>query len=256
MATLAHTLTRVFFHDGRWSSFRGRSHGRQVDIFRVPAHRFLGYLQNHDQIGNRATGDRIAATVPAGLVKVGAGLVLTAPYTPMLFMGEEWGADTPWQYFTDHEDPALAKAVAAGRRAEFAEHGWPPTDVPDPEDDATFLRSKLDWSQPDRAEYQDMLAWYQELIALRRTRPELTDPRLDRVAADFDEAARWLVVRRGRLRIAANLGPSAQRLPLAGQGTAVLAASGPGVTLDGSMVAMPPASFAVAEVSPQVLASS
>ena len=139
LAALAKTLTKVFFHDGAWSSFRGRTHGRQVDVFRVPAHRFLGYLQNHDQIGNRATGDRISATVSSGLVKVGAGLVLTAPYTPMLFMGEEWGAGTPWQYFTDHTDPALASAVADGRRAEFAAHGWGTTDIPDPQDEATFL---------------------------------------------------------------------------------------------------------------------
>ena len=248
MSALAHTMTRVFFHDGSWSAFRGRSHGRQVDIFRVPAHRFLGYLQNHDQIGNRALGDRIAADLPAALVKVGAGLVLTAPYTPMLFMGEEWGADTPWQYFTDHIDPWLADTVADGRRAEFARFGWPPGDIPDPQDEATFLRSKLDWSQLDADEHRDVLAWYRELIALRRARPELTDPRLDRVRADYDEDGRWLVLRRGRLRIAASLGPAPQRLPLTGQGAAILAASCPGVALDGDVVAMPPTAFAVIEV--------
>jgi malto-oligosyltrehalose trehalohydrolase len=248
MAVLAQTLTRVFFHDGSWSEFRGRSHGRQVDIFRVPAHRFLGYLQNHDQIGNRATGDRIAAALSLALVKAGAGLVLTAPFTPMLFMGEEWGADTPWQYFTDHVEPWLAQAVVDGRRAEFAGFGWPAGDIPDPQDKATFLRSKLDWSQLDAAEHRDVLAWYRELIALRRARPELTDPRLDRVRADYDENERWLVVRRGRLRIAASLGPLPRRLPLAGQGAAILAASCPGVTLDGATVAMPPATFAVVEV--------
>jgi malto-oligosyltrehalose trehalohydrolase len=248
LAALAHTITRVFFHDGSWSEFRGRSHGRQVDVFRVPAHRFLGYLQNHDQIGNRATGDRISATLPAELVKVGAGLVLTAPYTPMLFMGEEWAASTPWQYFADHSDPGLARAVARGRRAEFADFGWGAAEVPDPEVTSTFLRSKLDWSEPDRDPHRDMLVWYRELIALRRARPELTDPRLDRVRASYDEDGRWLVVRRGQLRIAANLGPSAQRLPLAGRGAAVLAASCPGVTLDGGAVMMPASSFAVVEV--------
>jgi maltooligosyltrehalose trehalohydrolase len=247
MATLAHTMTRVFFHDGRWSAFRGRAHGRQVDIFRVPAHRFLCYLQNHDQIGNRATGDRIAATVHPDLIKVGAGLVLTAPYTPMLFMGEEWGADTPWQYFTDHVDPGLARAVARGRREEFARHGWAATDVPDPEDDETFLRSKLDWSQPGQDGHHDILSWYTGLIALRRARPELTDPRLDRVRADYGEQDRWLVVHRGRLRIAANLGPAPQRLPLGAPGTGVLAASSPAVALDGDVVIMPPATFAVVE---------
>ena len=248
MGALAHTMTRVFFHDGRWSAFRGRSHGRQVDIFRVPAHRFLCYLQNHDQVGNRATGDRIAADLRPDMIKVGAGLVLTAPYTPMLFMGEEWGADTPWQYFTDHVEPWLADAVAQGRRDEFARHGWAAEDVPDPQDKATFIRSKLDWSQPDQDWHRDMLAWYTELIALRRSRPELTDPRLDRVHADYDEQERWLMVGRGRLRIVANLGPSVQRLSLGGRGAAVLAASSPGVSLDGDIVAVPAATFAVIEV--------
>jgi malto-oligosyltrehalose trehalohydrolase len=247
MAALAHTVTRVFFHDGRWSAFRGRTHGRQVDIFRVPAHRFLCYLQNHDQVGNRAAGDRIAATVHPDLLRAGAGLVLTAPYTPMLFMGEEWAADTPWQYFTDHVDPGLARAVARGRREEFARYGWAATDVPDPEDDTTFLRSKLDWSQPGEDGHAGMLAWYRELIALRRARPELTDPRLDRVRAAYDEQDRWLLVCRGRLRIAANLSPGPQRLPLGAPGTGVLAASAPGVKLDGDAAAMPPTSFAVIE---------
>ena len=155
------------------------------------------------------------------------------------------GADTPWQYFTDHVDPWLAGAVADGRRAEFADHGWPAADIPDPQDKATFLRSKLDWSQLDRAAHQDVLAWYRELIALRRARPELTDPRLDRVRASYDEDERWIVVHRGGLRIAASLGPVPRRLPLAGRGTAILAASCPGVTLDGDTVAMPPACFAV-----------
>ena len=247
MAALAKTYTKVFFHDGIWSSFRGRTHGRQVDVFRIPAHRFLGYLQDHDQIGNRAIGDRIAATLPPDLVKVGAGLVLTAPYTPMLFMGEAWGADTPWQYFTDHIDPGLAKAVAEGRKAEFAAHGWDAADVPDPQDEATFQRSKLDWTQLDREPYLGLLAWYRELIALRRARPELTDPRLDRVTADFDEEARWIMVRRGGLRIAANLGPEPARLALGQPGTGVLAGSSPGVTIQQDTVEIPSAAFAVIE---------
>jgi malto-oligosyltrehalose trehalohydrolase len=247
MAALAKTYTRVFFHDGIWSAFRGRTHGRQVDVFRVPAHRFLGYLQDHDQVGNRAIGDRISATQLADLVKVGAGLILTGPYTPMLFMGEEWGADTPWQYFTDHIEQWLAEAVADGRRAEFKDHGWPPADIPDPQDKATFLRSKLDWAQRDREPYRDILAWYGELIALRRVRPELTDPRLDRVTADFDEDARWLMVRRRSLRIAVNLGPETVRLALGQPGVGVLAASGPGVTIAGEETSLPPAAFAVIE---------
>jgi malto-oligosyltrehalose trehalohydrolase len=248
LAALAKTYTKVFFHDGTWSEFRGRTHGRQVDVFRLPAHRFLGYLQNHDQVGNRATGDRISATLSADLVKVGAGLVLTSPFTPMLFMGEEWGADTPWQYFTDHIEPWLAEAVAEGRKAEFNSHGWgKEVEVPDPQDEQTFLRSKLDWTQLDRDPHLGILAWYRELIALRRARPELTDPRLDRVHADFDEDARWIMVCRGRLRIVANLGSQAAQLPLGQRGVGVLAASSSGVAINQDTVAVPTAAFAVIE---------
>jgi maltooligosyltrehalose trehalohydrolase len=189
------------------------------------------------------------------LLKVAAGLVLTSPYTPMLFMGEEWGADTPWQYFTDHIEPWLAQAVAEGRKNEFAGYGWDAADVPDPQDEATFLRSKLNWEQRHRDPHLGLHAWYKELIALRRARPELTDPRLDRVQADFDENARWLLVRRGRLRIAANLGSKAVRLPLGQRGIGVLAASSPGVAIKQDMVTMPPDTFAVIEtraLSPQL----
>jgi malto-oligosyltrehalose trehalohydrolase len=245
MRALVKTLTRVFFHDGTWSEFRGRSHGRPVDLLRIPAFRFLGYLQDHDQVGNRATGDRISARLAPGLVKIGAGLVLTAPFTPMLFMGEEWAAGTPWQYFTDHTDPELARAVAAGRRAEFAAFGWGPADVPDPQDEATFYRSKLDWAELDQAGHQDMLAWYTELIALRRAWPELTDPMLDRVRADYDDPKRWLVLHRGRLRVVVNLSERDQRVPLGRPGAAVLAASRTGVTLDGADANLPAVCLAV-----------
>ena len=247
LAALAKTYTRVFFHDGIWSAFRGRTHGRQVDVFRVPAHRFLGYLQDHDQVGNRATGDRIAASLSPELVKVGAGLVLTSPYTPMLFMGEEWGADTPWQYFTDHIEPWLAQAVAEGRKAEFADArlGRGRRARPAGQGDLPPLQARLGAAHRDP--HLGMLAWYRELITLRRARPELTDPRLDRVQADFDEDARWLLVRRGRLRIAANLGGKAVRLPLGQRGIGVLAASSPGVAINQDTVTMPPAAFAVIE---------
>jgi malto-oligosyltrehalose trehalohydrolase len=247
LEVLAQTLTRVFRHDGSWSSFRGRSHGRPVDTVRTPAHRFLGYLQDHDQIGNRAVGDRIADLVGDGLLRVGAGLVLTAPFTPMLFMGEEWGADTPWQYFTDHEEEWLATAVREGRRREFAAHGWAVSQVPDPQDPETFRRSRLDLSQPSAEPHAGLLAWYRELIALRRARPELTDPRLDRVAVRFDEDARWLVITRGRLLIVASLGDVPLLVPLPEPPTVVLAASRPGVTLRDTGVTVPGAALAVLE---------
>jgi maltooligosyltrehalose trehalohydrolase len=223
---LAKTLTRVFLHDGTWSSFRGRHHGLRVDNARTPAYRFLGYLQTHDQVGNRAAGERISALTSPALVKLGAALVLTSPYTPMLFMGEEWAATTPWQFFTDYAEPDLAQSVSEGRRQEFSRHGWDPQGVPDPQDPATVKRSTLDWAEPGKEPHAEILAWYRSLIALRRQRPELTDPRLDRVTVDHDEQARWLVVHRGRLRVVCNFGRSVQPVPVRGEVERVLLSSG------------------------------
>jgi len=202
--------------------------------------------------------------------------VLTAPFTPMLFMGEEWGADTPWQYFTDHTDPDLARAVSAGRKSEFAAHGWGAEQIPDPQDKETFLRSKLDWSQPGREPHRSLLDWYRSLLSLRRARPELTDPRLDRVRVGYDEDARWLLVRRGPLRIAANLGAAGVQIPLtratapqtpaheyppaspaheylatrpppvgAGRPPILILASEPDISVNSEIITLPPASFAV-----------
>ncbi len=249
MAALAKTLTGAYFHDGSWSQFRDRSHGRPVDRAHTPAYRFIGFLQDHDQVGNRAIGDRITGSLTRDMLHVAAGLVLTAPFTPMLFMGEEWGAGTPFQYFTDHTDPFFADAVTTGRRSEFASHGWSVQDVPDPQDRKTFLRSKLDWSEPARQPYASTLAWYRELIALRKSRPELTDHRLDRVRVDYDDSARWLLVRRGAVRVAANLSDQPARIPLeAAACSAILAASAPGVTADSETISLPAASLAVVEV--------
>ncbi|RLV70413.1 Malto-oligosyltrehalose trehalohydrolase [Streptomyces sp. CBMAI 2042] len=214
LAALAKTVTSAFFHNGTWSSFRGRTHGRPVDVSRTPAHRFVGYAQTHDQIGNRALGDRLAAALSPGLQACAAALVLTGPFTPMLFMGEEWGARTPWQFFTDHTDPELAEAVRNGRRREFGAHGWAEEEIPDPQDPATRDRSCLDWSEPEREPHARLLAWYRQLIALRRTLPDLHDPDLAAVKTAFDEDARWIAYRRGDLRIAVNLADKPAAIPL------------------------------------------
>jgi maltooligosyltrehalose trehalohydrolase len=269
IAGLAKTLTGAYFHDGTWSSFRQRSHGRPADTRQVPGYRFVVFIQDHDQIGNRAVGDRISASLrtaypprdgqpdrAAGLLLVAAGLVLTSPFTPMLFMGEEWGADTPWQFFTDHTDPFFADAVSNGRRSEFAAHGWGFSDVPDPQDKQTFLRSKLDWAQLSAEPYKPVLDWYRALIALRRSRPELADPRLDQVRADYDENAGWLVIHRGALRVVANFGRAPVELPLAGAAPpALLLASDPGTAVRGGAITLPPAALAVVDTAPAVAAN-
>lgn len=227
MAGLAKTLTGGYFHDGTYSSFRGRHHGRPLDRARVAAHRLLGYGQTHDQVGNRAQGDRLAAAFlpdSPGLLACAATLTLTAPFTPMLFMGEEWAAGTPWQFFTDHTDPELADAVRRGRRREFAAHGWAEEDVPDPQDPATRDRSCLDWSEPASEPHARVLAWYRRLIALRHEQPDLTDPDLADTKVAYDEQERWLAFRRGDVRVAVNLAKEPAAIPLGPRKAAVLAA--------------------------------
>ncbi|MFG2498043.1 malto-oligosyltrehalose trehalohydrolase [Streptomyces sp. NPDC048441] len=232
-AALAKTLTGGFFHDGTYSTFRGRRHGRPVDRARTPAYRFLGYTQTHDQVGNRAQGDRLSATLSPGLLACAAALTLTGPFTPMLFMGEEWGAATPWQFFTDHTDTELADAVRRGRRREFAAHGWAEEDIPDPQDPATRTRSCLDWAEPLTDPHARVLAWYRELIALRHARVDLLDPDLAALRVAYDEQDRWFAVRRGDLRIAVNLGKEAADIPVGGRGARVVAAWEP-VTAPGA----------------------
>jgi len=249
LPVLAKALSSGFVHDGGWSSFRGRPHGRPVDRSRIPGYRFVVSLQNHDQVGNRALGDRLSTLVSAGSLKVGAALLLTGPYTPMLWMGEEWGATTPWQFFTSHPEPELAATTGAGRLAEFAEHGWSTTDVPDPQDPETLLRSTLDWKELDREEHAGLLEWYRRLIALRRDRAELTDPRLDQVEVACDEPRRWLVLTRGGLRVVANLAADRQQVPLDGTPKAVLLASAPGFVFRDGMIELDGESVAVVELA-------
>ena len=217
---LEKALVGAFVHDGTWSSFRGRTHGKALPPS-VPGHRFVVYLQDHDQIGNRATGDRIGLS--PGLSRIGAALLLLSPYTPMLFMGEEWGARTPWMFFSDHAGQ-LGAAVRDGRRAEFGRHGWETAEVPDPQAQATFEDSKLDWATQDR----DLFGWYRDLIALRRSRADLSDGRRDRVSVTWDEQTRWVVVRRGQVAVACNLSSERQALTLPGNPTSALLASTPG----------------------------
>jgi maltooligosyltrehalose trehalohydrolase len=213
LPVLAKALGQGFVHDGTWSTFRQRSHGRPP--LGVTASQFVVYLQDHDQIGNRAVGDRPAASLSSGLLAAGAALLLLSPFTPMFFMGEEWGARTPWQFFSDH-GRELGATVSAGRRREFAGHGWSTQDIPDPQDPATFQASKLDWAEAETPRAQALLEWNRQLIALRRAEPALTDPRLGVARFDYDEQARWFVAHRGDIAVAVNLAPGPQPVPVAG----------------------------------------
>jgi maltooligosyltrehalose trehalohydrolase len=186
------------------------------------------FMQNHDQVGNRATGERSTALMSTRRVKIAAALVLLSPFVPLLFQGEEWGASTPFQYFTDHPDPELGRAVSDGRREEFSYFGWRPEDVPDPQDPQTFARSLLDWSELADPQHRDMLEWYRDLIRLRRTVPSLTDGRLDSVRATADDAAGWLAVEHGPVAVVANIGASPAAVSLSAPAGELLLASDPG----------------------------
>jgi len=210
LADLAKALRQGFVYDGRYSAFRRRPHGRPPHG--ISGHSFLGYLQNHDQIGNRAIGERSSHLLNVGRLKIGAALVLTAPFVPMLFQGEEWGATAPFLYFTNHEDPDLGRSVTEGRRREFAAFGWDPADVPDPQAQETFQRSKLDWSELDEEPHFDLLEWHRWLIDFRRQVAFLSDGCLEGVEVNFDETAKWGVVKRGAVVVACNLNSIAQNI--------------------------------------------
>lgn len=253
LAALGKVVTKGFFHDGTFSSFRGRNHGVPVDTAAMPTWRLVTFTQDHDQIGNRATGDRLTATLDIDQLAVAAALTLLGPFTPMIFMGEEWGASTPWQFFTSHPEPELGEATAVGRIAEFEKMGWDPDSVPDPQDPETFHRSKLDWTELDEPEHARLLDLYRSLIALRRRIPALTDPRFSSVGAEWDETARWFRLDREGYSIVLNLAAELQGVPVPEVSQkdpeTVLATGGHVEVLDGR-ANLPAWSVAVVRTSP------
>ena len=220
LAQLAKTLTNAFAYDGQYSAYRDRRHGRSAAG--LPGHNFVGCLQNHDQVGNRAKGDRISHSVSDARVRIGAAVVILGPLIPMFFQGEEWAASTPFQYFTDHQEPDLAHGVSEGRKREFAAFGWRPEDIADPQDPATFQKSKLDWTEIAREPHKSILDWYKRLIRLRAATPELRDGNFKDVAVSYDEDQRWLVMNRGPVTIAINLGEQKYRVPVSNTGSSRL----------------------------------
>jgi maltooligosyltrehalose trehalohydrolase len=216
-AALAKVCERGFFHDGTWSSFRDREHGAPVDTESMPAWRLVVCSQNHDQVGNRARGDRPSDPSPGHLdtdqLVCAALLTLTAPFTPMLFHGEEWAASTPFQFFTSHPEPDLGRVTAEGRLEEFARMGWDPTVVPDPQDPETFRRSKLDWAEAHAGGHAVVLAAYRDLLALRRSLPQLTDPSFGSVAGTIEQG-RVFRMWRGDVLVAVNLGDADASVPV------------------------------------------
>jgi maltooligosyltrehalose trehalohydrolase len=164
VAPLVATLTDGWYYSGQHSNFRKRRHGNSPRG--IASSRFVVCNQNHDQVGNRAAGERMSSLVNFEALKLAAGVTLLSPFVPLLFMGEEYGETAPFQYFTSHGDPHLVETVRRGRREEFAAFGWEQT-VPDPQDDQTFARSRLDHSLKNKEPHRTLFRFYQELIRIR-----------------------------------------------------------------------------------------
>ena len=248
LANLAKALQRAFVFDGRYSEHRKRSHGRPIRM--LSGENFVIFLQNHDQVGNRAKGERSSHLLGPGRLKIAAALVLTSPFIPMLFQGEEWGASTPFQYFTDHQDPELGKAVSEGRKKEFAVFGWNPEEIPDPQAPETFARSRLKWEERSLEPHRSILEWHRKLIELRRSVPALSDGRLDRVEIEFSEEKKWFLVHRGPVSVACNLAPFPQGVPIHRDGPlSVLLASEQGYQLSDGSILLPADSVIILSAS-------
>ena len=230
-------LTQVFVYDGRFSEYRGQSHGRPAGD--LPAQRFLAYIQNHDQVGNRALGDRIEHLVGSDAARVAMGLVVLAPFIPMLFMGDEFSASSPFLYFADHEDPEMARSVSEGRKREFAGFGFAGQDVPDPEDRRTFERSRLPWNEASAGAHAAMFEWTKALIRLRRSSRALQDGDRSRLQVRSDAEKRWLWMRRGEFRIVANVAAQDSLLLPLEEGEEIVTSSRETVCIEPANLNMP-----------------
>jgi maltooligosyltrehalose trehalohydrolase len=209
---LAKALKQVFVYDGEYSKFRRRSHGRPVQG--LAAQHFVCFDQDHDQVGNRAEGERLEHLVGMDAAKLAIGLVLTAPYVPMLFMGEEFAASTPFLYFANHDDQDLARQVSEGRKREFKDFGFSAAEIPDPEARETFERSKLNWGEVLEGKHLEMLEWTKQLIHLRRATLALNDGDLGHLRVVYDSERRWLTMQRKSVRVLVNLGQQAESFEL------------------------------------------
>jgi maltooligosyltrehalose trehalohydrolase len=244
LADLASALTSPYVYAGRYSRHRRRRHGKSAR--EIPASRFVVYLQDHDQIGNRAAGERISHLVNHNRAKIGAALIVLSPYVPMIFQGEEWASSSPFQYFVDFQsEPELASNVAAGRRREFAAFGWNPAEVPDPTARSAFLRSEIQWNELAQPEHAEMLRWYRSLIALRRellgdNRASTSPPRVT-----YDESRGWLKLTRDSLLIACNFSPSSCELAWDGPPRENLLCSSPEISVKTAALVLPPESVAI-----------
>ncbi len=222
-------LLETFVYAGQYSRHRKRTVGRYAGD--LPRSRFIVYSQNHDQVGNRAAGERLGHLVSEGRAHMAAAITLLSPMVPMLFQGEEWAASTPFQYFTELGDAHLRKAVTNGRRREFRAFGWPPDSIPDPQALATFERSILKWDEVQEGMHAHMLEWYRQLIELRRGRLLAFGEEAVATNAWYDSTRSLLAYTHADLLVCCNLGDDTVRVPEA-MGATLLLSSETGVRMD------------------------
>jgi maltooligosyltrehalose trehalohydrolase len=244
LADLAKAITRGFVYDGCYSAYRRRRHGRNAEG--LSGHKFIGSLQNHDQVGNRAQGERTSHLLSLGKLKIGAAILLTSPFVPMLFQGEEWGASSPFLYFVDCDNSQLADAVRRGRREEFAGFGWKPDEIPDPNSPETVARSILVWDEMSTGSHAELLEWHRKLIELRHRLPSLTDGRMWEMNVSYDEEAGWISIHRGEVLVVCNMSGQLLRVPFPDNALReFLLVSENRITIDGEGVLMPGQSVAL-----------
>ncbi|HYH08962.1 MAG TPA: malto-oligosyltrehalose trehalohydrolase [Thermoanaerobaculia bacterium] len=243
VSNLAHVFTTGYLYVGQHSVYRGRKYGLKPRT--KNGAQFVISMQNHDQVGNRMLGDRIASFASVEKVRLAAAATILAPFVPMLFMGEEYGEKSPFQYFTSHSDKELIEAVRKGRREEFDDFAWQ-GEAPDPHDEETFRRSKLNWGQLDSDEHQSVLRLYKQLLQLRRDTPALRALDLSSVEVHADDARGVLVVRRGgAVLLGFNFSDEAQTVDVPFANGSWRPLLDTGSTVDGGHVALPPWAFAL-----------
>jgi maltooligosyltrehalose trehalohydrolase len=179
---LAKAYTEGFVHSGEYVRFRHRKHG--ASSAGIKGDRFIVFNQNHDLPGNRPGGERLSVLVDIDRLKLAAAAVLLSPYVPLLFMGEEYGEEAPFFFFSDYGDPKITAGLYEGRKKQFAAFGWE-EDPPDSQEESVFLQSKLRWEQRNTGKHRVLLDWHRRLIALRREEPLLKDHSRDRIRADL-----------------------------------------------------------------------
>ncbi|MFP3866834.1 MAG: malto-oligosyltrehalose trehalohydrolase [Desulfobacteraceae bacterium] len=193
MAHLVKALREGFVYSGQYSQYRQRRHGNSAKD--IPARRLVGFVQNHDQVGNRMRGERLSTLVPFEALKLAAGAVIFSPFIPLLFMGEEYGEEAPFFYFVSHSDPELVEAVRQGRRDEFKSFNWP-GEPPDPQGPETFLAAQLQWHIRTQGKHSVLVKFYQNLLKLRKKLPAMLRPDNDNLEVWALEEEKFLVLRR------------------------------------------------------------